>query len=107
MALVLLAATYPSTTLTDSVVTYKQALEACNGTLGSVSFALGHARIITPQGVKSSESAADANGNVKVVFKDAATSKAAHFAIDQNKREISAKNVRVEMHKQVACILPD
>jgi hypothetical protein len=107
IALVLLAAMSASTTLTDSVVTYKQALGACSGALGSVTFALGHARVATPQGVKSSESAPDANGNMMVVLKDATGSKTAHFAIDQAKRSVSAKNVRVEMHDQVACVLPD
>jgi hypothetical protein len=109
LALFLLAATGTGTgtKLTDSVVTYKQAMGACPGALGSVTFAMGHARVAAQQGVTSSESAADANGNMTVVFKDTNGSKAAHFAIDQPKRLVSAKNMHVAMHGQVACILPD
>ncbi|MBV8601662.1 MAG: hypothetical protein JO359_08900 [Candidatus Eremiobacteraeota bacterium] len=105
-AVVLIAAMSGSTTLRDSHASFKQALAACSGALGSVTFALGHARVAAAPGVDSDESFGDA-GKVNVVLQDGGSSKAAKLSIDQSKRTISAKNVRVEAHGTIACILPD
>jgi hypothetical protein len=106
-ASVLVAAVGGSTTLHDSNVSFKQALGACSGALGSVSFALGHARIAASPGIDTDESEPNANGMVSVTLQDASGAKSAKVSIDQRSRSVSAKNVRVEMRGNVACILPD
>jgi len=106
-SLVLLAASSGGVTLHDSNVTFKRALQSCTGALGSVSFALGHARTAAADGVDTDESALDTSGMMTVVFQSADGSKSAHVAIDQRKRLVSAKNVRVEMNRSVACVSPD
>lgn len=106
-ALVLIAAMSGSKILHDSNATFKQALSACEGSLGSVSFALGHARIAASPGVDTEESAADPNGVVSIMLQDASGAKAAQVSIDQKNRSVSAKHIRLEMNATVACILPD
>ena len=103
----LLAASSGPVTLHDSNVTFRRALSACPGALGSVTFALAHARTAATPGIATDESAADENGMMSVVFASVDGSKSAHVEIDQRKRSVSAKNVRVEMNRSVACILPD
>jgi hypothetical protein len=107
-ALLLLAATTGAgTKLKDSNVSFKQALGACSGALGSISFALGHARVAAAPGVDSDASETSAAGTLTVMLQDASGKKSATVAIDQQKRAIWSKNVRVEMNGTVACILPD
>lgn len=106
-SLVLVAATSGSVTLHDSNVTFRQALHSCTGALGSVSFALAHARTAAAEGVDTDESAPDSNGMMTVMFTSADGSKSAKVSIDQGKRSINAKNLRVEMNRSVACVLPD
>jgi hypothetical protein len=107
-ALVLIAATSGSTTLSDSVITFRQALGACGaGALGSVSFALHHARVAAAEGVDSDETEPDEYGTLSVVLQDPKSGKSAKIGLDQRSRTVTAKNLRVEMGGKVACILPD
>ena len=93
-------------TLRDSHVSFKQALAACSGALGSVSFSLGHARIAASAGVDTDESPGS-SGQLSVVLQDGAGSKSAKVTIDQRQRMVMAKNVRVAGNNAIACILPD
>ena len=106
-ALVLIAATSGSTTLRDSVLTFRQALGACPGALGSVSFAVNHARVAAAEGVDSDATEPDANGSLTVVLQDPKSGKSAKVSLDQRTRTVTAKNLRVESGGRVACILPD
>jgi hypothetical protein len=106
-ALVLIAATGGSTTLRDSVLTFRQALAACPGALGSVTFAVNHARVAGAEGVDTDETEPDANGTLTVVLQDPASGKSAKIGLDQRSRKVTAKNMRVESGGRVACILPD
>ena len=106
-AVALIAAMSGSTRLYDSPVTFRQALAACAGALGSISFAAGHARIAAAAGVDSDESPVDNNGTLNASLQDAGGTKSAKITIDQRQRTIAAKNVRVVRHNTVACILPD
>ena len=105
-AVLVIAAMSGSATLRDSHVTYKQALSACGGALGSVSFALGHARIGSSPGVDIDEAPAD-GGKLSAVLEDGGSSKSAKISIDQTQRSVSAKHVRVVRNGTVACILAD
>jgi hypothetical protein len=107
-SLVLVAAAGGATTLSDSVLTFKQALGACGaGALGSVSFALGHARVAAAAGIDSDETEPDEYGTLTVVLQDPKSGKSAKVGLDQRKRAVSAKNVQVVERGRVACILPD
>lgn len=104
---VLAAATSGAATLRDSNISFKQALVACPGALGSVSFALGHARVAASQGVDTYESDPDANGKLKVTLENAGGTASAAVSIDQSRRWVLAKHLRVQANGRVACILPD
>lgn len=106
-ALTLIAALSGSTHIGNSNVSFKEALGACPGTLGAVSFAAGHARIIASAGVETDESLPDKNGTINVMLQDASGKKTARVRIDQKGRMVYAKNVRTEMRGNVACVLPD
>jgi hypothetical protein len=106
-AFVLVAATGGSTTLSDSVITFRQALGACGGALGSVSFALHHARVAAAEGVDTDETEPDEYGALTVVLQDPKSGKSATIGLDQRQRKVTAKNLRVEMGGKVACIFPD
>jgi hypothetical protein len=95
-----------SATLHGSNISFKHALQACGGALGSVSFALGHARIAAAEGIDSDESAPDANGKMSVTLQNDSGTKSAKVSIDQRHNSVSAKNLRV-VNGDVACILPD
>ncbi len=103
----LAAAGGSSATLRDSNVTFKQALHSCGGALGSVSFALGHARIATLPGVDMDESPPGPISMISVVLQSASGGQSAKVTIDQTHRTVAAKNVRLKMSGSVACILPD
>ena len=108
LALTLLAAAGGSSvTLHDSNVSFKQALQSCSGALGSVSFALGHARIATAPGVDSDESMPGAVSMLSVVLQSGSGDQSAKVSIDQAHRTVAAKNVHVKMNGSVACVLPD
>ena len=106
-AILLLGAIGPSTVLGDSNVSFRRALSVCSGTLGSVSFAAGHARIAATEGVEIEESEADENAVVNVTLQMENGAKSARVALDQRRRTVHAKNARRELNGRVACILPD
>jgi hypothetical protein len=107
MALVAVVAVSGGATLHDSTITFRRALDACPGALGSVSFALGHARVAASEGVDMEETEADPNGRLDVTLQTTSGNQSAAVAIDQRARSVSAKHVRVELNRRVACILPD
>lgn len=92
-------------TLSPSTLTFKQAAAACNGALGTVTFALGHARIASSSGV-SEQIDTTSSGIDTATFADNA-GKSATVVADGHKRTVSAKNVQVKWKNQLACIMPD
>ncbi len=107
VAIVSIVAMSGSATLHDSTITFKRALGACSGALGSVSFALGHARVAASEGVNIDETEADPNGRLSATLQNASGTKSAAVSIDQRARSVSAKHVTVELNRRVACIYPD
>lgn len=105
--LILAAAVSGTVSLRDSNVSLKQALAACPGSLGSISFALGHARVAASKGVGTYETAADTNGTLRVTLRNGATRASAAASIDQQRRSISAKHLSVQLNGRVACINAD
>ena len=106
-ALMLVVALSGGVSLRDSTVSFKQALAACPGSLGSISFALGHARVAASQGVDTFETEGDANGKLSVTLQNAAGSASAAVSIDQRRRSVSAKHLSVQLNGRVACIRAD
>ncbi len=110
LALVLLAAAGGSSvTLHNSHVTFKEALQRCSEVqaLGSVTFALNHARIGTAPGVSIDESPPGEVAMIEAELRSENGDKSAKVTIDQAHRTVAAKNVRVKRNGFVACILPD
>jgi hypothetical protein len=106
LAVVLIAAMGGGSTLHNSNVSFKDALKACPGALGSVSFSLGHSRVATSTGVETDETYSG-NGTVHVVLQDSSGKKSARATIDQTRRSVSAKNTRTGLNGTVACVFPD
>lgn len=102
----LLAAIGGSTTIQPSNVSFREALAACPGALGTVSFAMHFARVTTAEGAFFTESE-PVNGAFDATLENESGSKSARVSIDQPRRSIKAKNVELKRNGTVACILPD
>ena len=107
-ALVLLGATSASSvTLHDSNVTFRRALSQCPGALGTVTFALAHARIATHEGVTMETTEGDEVTEFSVRLRSSDGNKSANIEIDQRRRSVEGKDVRATLNRSVACIFPD
>ncbi|HEY3675239.1 MAG TPA: hypothetical protein VGK84_04555 [Candidatus Tumulicola sp.] len=94
-------------TLTSSTLSFKEALSACGpGTLGSVSFILGHVRAASKPGVTQEEDTTN-NGISTVRFTQTSNNKQALVIADGRYRSVTANNAHPALKNQVACILPD
>lgn len=101
----LMAAASQTVTLQPSSLSYKQAIAACTGALGTVTFTLGHARSAGLAGVSESVDSS-MMGIDTITFTDSSGKSATAVANGHN-RTVSAKNVQVKWKKQLACIMPD
>ena len=99
------AATAPTVTLKSSTLTFKQAISACPGALGTVTFTLGHSRVASLPGV-SEQVDTSASGIDAVTFENAA-GKSAVVTTNGHKNTVTAKNVQVKWKEQLACVMPD
>lgn len=92
------------TTLKPSSMSYQQALAACPGALGSVTFTLGHSRVAAAPGV-ATDSDADTAGVETVKFVGA---KGAQSTIVTNghAHTVSGNNVTAKANGTVACVMP-
>lgn len=90
----------------NSNTSFREALSACPGALGAVSFALGHLRVTSPGGVFIDETLPDENGVIRVIFQDARHNEIARANINQRQRAVYGNNVRSAMRRRVACIMP-
>ena len=86
-------------------MSFQQALAACPGALGSVTFTLGHSRVAAASGV-STDSDADAAGVETVQFSGAG-GKMATVVANGHARTVSGKNVTAKANGQVACVAPE
>jgi hypothetical protein len=93
-------------TLQPSSLSFKQAISACSGSLGSVTFTLGHARVAAQPGV-SEDVDTSASGIDSVTFTNDATGKSAVATANGHARTVSAKNVQAKWKNQLACVNPD
>ena len=105
LASTVVAAAGSPVTLKPSSMTFQQALAACPGALGSVTFTLGHSRVAAAAGV-ASDSDADAAGVETVTF-SGAKGAAATIVANGHARTVSGKNVTTVSNGQVACVKPD
>lgn len=91
-------------TLKPSSASFQQALAACPGALGSVTFTLGHSRVAAAPGVDT-DSDADAAGVETVKFVDAKGATATVIA-NGHTRTVSGNNVTAKANGTVACVMP-
>lgn len=99
------AAAAQTVTLQPSSLSFKQAVSACSGSLGSVSFTLGHARVAAQPGV-SEDVDTSSSGIDTVTFTDSGGKTATATANGHN-HTVSAKNVQTKWKSQLACVNPD
>lgn len=92
-------------TLKASSMSFGQALAACPGALGSVTFSLGHSRVAAAPGVDT-DTDADAAGVETVQFTGAKGASATIIA-NGHARTVSGKNVTAKSNGTVACVMPD
>ncbi len=103
-AVVPTAASAGSVTLSGSSLSFKQALSACPGALGSVTFVLGHSRVVATPGVSTQTDTTQA-GIDTVTF--SGNGKGASVVVNGHDRSVSGKHVQPTSRNQVACVLPD
>ena len=93
-------------TLQPSSLTFKQAIAACSGALGSITFTLGHARVAgLPDVVEQVDTSS--SGIDTITFSNETTGKSATAVANGHKSTVSAKNVQVKWKNQLACVMPD
>jgi hypothetical protein len=95
-----------SVTLQPSTLSFKQAVSACSGSLGSVTFTLGHARIASLPGVSDQTDTSSA-GIDTVTFTNDKTGQSAVAKTNGHSNTVTAKNVQAKWKDQLACINPD
>jgi len=100
------AAAPQTVTLQPISMTFKQAVSVCGGTLGSITFTLGHARVVGQPGVTEAVDTA-ASGIDVVTFTNDSTGKSATATANGHEHTVTAKNVEVRSRNSVACIKPD
>ena len=93
-------------TLQPSSLSFKQAISACSGSLGSVTFTLGHSRVAAQPGVSEDVDTSSA-GIDTVTFTNDATGKSAVATANGHEHKVTAKNVQAKWKNQLACINPD
>ncbi|MEO6834472.1 MAG: hypothetical protein ABI231_01005 [Candidatus Tumulicola sp.] len=93
-------------TLQGSTLTFKQAIATCPGALGTVTFSLGHSRVASLPGV-SDQIDTSSSGIDTITFTNDKTGKTAVVTANGHKSTVSAKNVQVKWHDQLACVMPD
>jgi type 1 fimbria pilin len=93
-------------TLQPSTLTFKQAISACSGSLGSVTFTLGHARVASLPGV-SDQTDTSSTGIDMVTFTNDKTGQSAVAKTNGHNNTVTAKNVQVKWKNQLACVNPD
>jgi hypothetical protein len=103
-AVVSAAASAGPVTLTGSSMSFKQSLSACPGALGSVTFALGHSRVVAAPGVSTQTDTTGA-GIDTVTF--SGNGKSASTVVNGHDRSVSGKHVQPASRNQVACVMPD
>jgi hypothetical protein len=93
-------------TLQPSSLSFKQAASACSGSLGSVTFTLGHARVAALHDVTEDVDTSSSGVDV-VTFTNETTGKSATATANGHSHTVTAKNVQVKWKNQLACINPD
>lgn len=88
-------------------MTFKAAQAACAGSLGSITFNMGHARAHAGSGVELTEQPESSNGIGAMTFSDKAHGKAATVSVNGHNRSVRGKHVTVKGNRSVACVEPD
>ncbi|HEY1656686.1 MAG TPA: hypothetical protein VGF86_16395 [Candidatus Tumulicola sp.] len=99
------AASSPAVTLKPSTLSFKHAVSACSGALGTVTFTLGHSRVAGLPGV-TEQIDTSGSGIDTITFTDAA-GKSAVAVANGHSHTVSAKNVKVKWNEQLACVMSD
>jgi hypothetical protein len=100
-----LAAAGGPVTLTASSLSFKQALAACPGALGSITFTLGHSRVAAASGVSTQTDTSSAG--VDTITFSGAGGAGATVVANGHDRSVSGKHVAAKMKNQVGCVMPD
>jgi hypothetical protein len=105
LLLVALGATGPATvTVQPSNISFRSALAACPaGTLGAISFTLGHLRMVAAAGVDSDLDAANPSAQT-VTFSGGG--KSATATANAAKNTVTAEHVTLASARRVACVAP-
>jgi hypothetical protein len=106
LPLLLLATMGMTATVTGSSMSFKDAADACPGSLGTVTFTMSHARFSANPGMTENIGSPDANGILVATFKNPAKGTSAKVTADQKKGTVSANNMKLESRGRVACINP-
>jgi hypothetical protein len=85
-------------------MTFKAADAACAGSLGSVTFNMGHARPHAAAGVTLHEQPESSSGIATMTFSDKANGKTAAVTVNGHNRSVSGKHVTVKRNRSVACV---
>jgi type 1 fimbria pilin len=93
-------------TLQASSLSFKQAASTCAGSLGSISFTLGHTRAASLPGVSDQTDTSSA-GIDTITFSNDKSGKSATVVTNAHNLTVSAKNVAVKWNGQLACVNPD
>lgn len=93
--------------LRPSVTSFKDAEAACKGTLGSITFAMGHARAHAAAGVTLTEQPASISGISTMTFSNKANGKRATVTVNGHNGSVSGKHVTVKTNRTIACINAD
>lgn len=93
--------------LRPSTMTFKAADAACAGSLGSITFAMGHARAHATSGVDLNEQPESSSGVATMTFSDKMSGKAATVSVNGHNRSVSGKHVTAKMNQSVACVDAD
>ena len=90
--------------LRPSITSFKDAQAVCKGTLGSITFAMGHARAHAAAGVTLTEQPASISGISTMTFSNKANGKRATVTVNGHNGSVSGKNVTLKMNRTIACV---
>jgi hypothetical protein len=95
-----------SVSVTPSNISFKDALAACPGALGGISFTLGHVRVSEAAGVETDID--DAGGGVQnITLTNVATGKSAAIVANGKTNTVAAAHATLASRSRVACIAAD
>jgi hypothetical protein len=93
-------------TVSPSRLTFSQAMSACPGAMGTVTFTLGHARVASMPDVLQWVDTSSA-GIDTITFGNGKTGQRAVATTNGHNNTVTAKNVQLKSRNQVACVMAE